>query len=379
MTALLRPTEFTPLRLTLQDVGPLRGLTDISFTNPSGEPTNLYLVMGPNGGGKTTLLDSIFTAYSLLDASEHASFGIDALDKGQGGLQLDAVVALDDGIRSRLYLLSIVAGEPGLLRRWSLTELEELNLDQQIVLRYTRLSTIGGITRSNGSDPEAIGFAEAIIERAGDPSRSLFEVANGYPTVLYFPSDRGIRRPPERERAITRPEGLGYRAAHYLGVDGTTWASSIDNLFVWFTWLDDGREKLCRDLVNQLVFRRGKRLASVDRQTLLVPVEVDGETHRLDQLSSGERQFVQIVVRIASHMTGSTLVLIDETEQHLHLVLRRRLINMIKTWAAEYRGIRFIMTSHQAESMRMLAPKQEEPGLVKGGCLVKPRFPAPDV
>ncbi|OJA74028.1 hypothetical protein BGV72_25770 [Burkholderia ubonensis] len=73
-------------------------------------------------------------------------------------------------------------------------------------------------------------------------------------------------------------------------------------------------------------------------------------------------------------MTGSSIILIDETEQHLHLVMRRRLINIIKQWAKDYEGLSFVMTSHQADSMRILAPKLEEPGLVKGGCLVKPKF-----
>ncbi|OGB76576.1 MAG: hypothetical protein A2496_23500 [Burkholderiales bacterium RIFOXYC12_FULL_60_6] len=77
-------------------------------------------------------------------------------------------------------------------------------------------------------------------------------------------------------------------------------------------------------------------------------------------------------------MTGSTIVLIDETEQHLHMVMRRRLINIIKNWAREYEGMSFVLTSHQVDSMRILAPKLEEKGLVKGGCLVKPKFRLPN-
>lgn len=377
MTMKLRPTRFNLLRLILLDMGALRGATDISLMDAEGRPTNIYLIMGPNGAGKTTVLESVYVVMRLLDAREHEVFGIDALDRDSGGVQLDALVALDDGVRSRLYLLSIVAGEPGLLRRWTEAELTTVGADKQIVLAYKRRVSDGRVERSAESAPEAIAFAEAILERAGEAPQALFETANGFPTVLYFPSDRGIRRPPERERAVTSPEGLGYQASHRFDVDGTSWVSSIDNLFVWFAWLGDGREKLCRDLVNNLIFRQSKRLAPVDRPSLSVPVEVDGKFHRLDQLSSGERQLVQLVVRVASHMTGSTLVLIDETEQHLHLVMRRRLINIIKQWACDYDGMSFILTSHQADSMRMLAPKMEEPGLVKGGCLVKPKFRPP--
>lgn len=379
MNSPLRPTSFQLTHLTLLDVGALRGLTNFSLTAANGNPVNIYMIMGPNGAGKTTILESIYASMRLLNSREHAEVGIDAIDHAEGGMQLDSRVTLDDGQRSRPFLLSIVSGAPGLLRTWTSEELERVGADTQIILTYKRPSIGTGVARSPESHAEALSFAEAIIERLNEPTPALFDTGNGFPTVLYFPSDRGIRRPPRGEKAVTRPDGLGYRPAHRFDTDGATWSGSIDNLFVWFTWLDDGREKLCRDLVNQLIFRGAKNLRPVDRPTLSVPVEVEGGArHRLDQLSSGERQLVQLVVRVASHMTGSTIVLIDETEQHLHTVMRRRLINIIKNWAREYEGTSFVLTSHQVDSMRILAPKLEEKGLVKGGCLVKPRFRLPN-
>lgn len=378
MNGKLRPTQFRLAGLTLLDMGTLRGTTKFSLMGPQHTPVNIYLIMGPNGAGKTTILEAIYTAMRLLHSREHLSVGIDAVDTQDAGLQLDALVMLDDGKRARMYLLSIVAGTPGLLRNWNEQELQDVGAEEQIILTYKRRPSDRMIVRAPESNPEAIEFSEAIIERLGEQTASLFDVGNGFPTVLYFPSDRGIRKPPELDRAVTRPDGLNYQPAHKFGADGATWAASIDNLFVWFTWLDDKRDVLCRDLVNRLIFRKAKKLKAVDRPTLTVPVEVeDGATHRLDQLSSGERQLVQLVVRVASHMTGSTIVLIDETEQHLHLVMRRRLINIIKDWAREHEGMSFVLTSHQADSMRILGPKLEEPGLVKGGCLVKPKFRLP--
>lgn len=370
----LRPTRFELMELTLLDLGALRGQRSFRFRNEEGEPTNVFMIMGTNGAGKTTVLEAIYTGMRLLDSREHISTGIDDIDRKSGGLQLDARVALDDGSRSKLYLLSISVGRPGLLKRWKDDELAQAGVEKQIVLSYR--SRIGGpgLERSAESDPEATAFSEAILERVGEPPAALFDVANGYPSVLYFPSDRGIRRPPDESRAIARPAGLYYQAAHRFDADGQSWDASIDNLFVWFAWLADGREEECRELVNRLVFRGVKRLGSVDRPSLSVPVEVESGTHRIDQLSSGERQLVQLIVRIASHVTGSTIVLIDETEQHLHLVMRRRLINIIKQWACEHQGVSFVMTSHQVDSLRVFAPKLHEPGLVKGGALLKPKL-----
>lgn len=377
MTEILRPTKFQPVFLSTLDVGPLRGMTSLSLRDATGQPTNLYLIMGPNGAGKTTILETIYAAMSLLSARAHPSTGIEAIDTGDGGFQFDALVQLDDGTKSYLRVLSIVAGKQGLLRAWSGQDLEAVGAERQIVLAFGRRSSTAPIEVLPSSDLEAFGFFDSVQERMGESPLSLFGSSITLPTVLYFPSDRGIRRPPVGGRNIVRPEMLGYAPARRFDADGATWADSIENLLVWFTWLEDDRDKMCRDLVNDLVFRRHKTLGAVDRHNLAVPVQTDSGSHRLDQLSSGERQLVQLIVRIAAHMTSSTIVLIDETEQHLHLTMRRRLITLIKDWARDHEGLRFVMTSHQADSMRLLAPKTVEPGLYKSGCLVKPKFVPP--
>lgn len=68
------------------------------------------------------------------------------------------------------------------------------------------------VARSAESNPEALSFSEAILERLGEQPPALFDTGNGFPTVLYFPSDRGIRRPPEHDRAVTRPEAWAIRS-----------------------------------------------------------------------------------------------------------------------------------------------------------------------
>lgn len=378
MTEILRSTEFSLVGLSLLDVGPLRGETALSFLEDGGEPTNVYLVMGPNGAGKTTVLEAIHTAMSLLAGKEHPRALLEALDE-RGGIQLDVLVRLDNGQRSSPRLLSIVAGRPGRLKTWTREELLAVGAEgNQIALEFAAVGQDGPVSlRSNRSDPEALGFLEGIIASIGEPPLSLYGGSINLPTVLYFPSDRGIRRPPTSGRAIVQPTAYEYRPAHRFGLDGTDWGESIENLLVWFTWLDVKLEESCRAAVNDLVFRGEKHLRQVVRQTLEVPVETPHGTHRLDQLSSGERQLVQLVVRVAAHMTGSTIVLIDEMEQHLHTVMRRRLVNMVKEWARTLENVSFVMSSHQVDSMRMLAPRTPEQGLRKGGCLVRPRFRRP--
>lgn len=370
---ILRPTRFELVGLSLLDVGPLRGPTRIDFVDTTGKPTNLYLVMGPNGAGKTTVLEALYTAMSLLSAPSHASTGIESVDAGMGGIQLDALVQLDDGSRSYLRLLSIVIGVPGILKVWTRAELETFAIDEQIQLHYARRIERGPF-ESAASEIEAKAFLAAILERADETPAALFGQSMTLPSLLYFPSDRGIRRPPTVGRNIVRPDLLNYAPARRFDIDGLAWADSIENLLVWYTWLGDKRDQVCRDLVRDLVFRGAKSLGEVDRQNLVVPVNAGDQSHRLDQLSSGERQLVQLVIRIVTHMTASTIVLIDETELHLHTVMRRRLIKIIMDWARDFPGLSFVMTSHEPDSMRLLRPKVVEPGLSKSGCLVRPKF-----
>jgi energy-coupling factor transporter ATP-binding protein EcfA2 len=379
MTDAVRPTRFALVGLSLLDVGPLRGTTRIDFIDAKGEPTNLFLIMGPNGAGKTTVLEAIYAAMALLSPNRMSGTGIESVDHGNGGFQLDALVQLDDGMRSFLRVVSIVAGSPGLLKTWTKAELEPFGAERQIILQFGTGSSRATAGLHPSSDPEATAFAHSISGEINTPIESMFGTSTVLPTVLYFPSDRGIKRPPTSGRNIVRPDMLDYAPARRFDADGAQWSDSIENLIVWFTWLGDRRDEVCRDLVRDLVFRGAKSLGEVDRQTLSVPVRADGGTHRLDQLSSGERQLVQLVVRIATHMTSSTIVLIDETEQHLHTVMRRRLINIVKDWAGNYGGLSFVMTSHQADSMRLLAPLTPEPNLAKSGCLVKPKFAPPHV
>lgn len=377
MSEALRPISFAITALTVVDLGPLRTISTTSFTAANGEPANLFLLMGPNGSGKTTILDGIYTAMRLLGARVHDGYGLEGLDRGDGGLQLDALVELDDGARTELFLLSIVAGKPGLLKNWRPEELPAGV--RQIVLSYQRRALDDVIERSSRSDPEAIQFADAVLEQRGAPPLALFDAGIGCPTVLYFRSDRSVVRPTDENRAITPPSDLNYAPAHCFGVDSGAWAGSIENLFIWFAWLDDGREEAARTLVNQLIFRDGrKHLDEVDRQNLTVPVVIEGAPHRLDQLSSGERQLVQLLVRTAAHMTGPTIVLIDESEQHLHLVMRRRLMTILKDWVKIHHKLTFILTSHHLDTLRVLQPKLEEDGLRKGGALVKPPFRMPE-
>ncbi len=375
MQDILRPTSFQPLSLTMLNVGPIRELTTIDFVGQQGI-SNLFLLMGPNGSGKSTALEAIYCALGAL-APEPVTPSFPEIEDGTGGIQFDARIILDDGIKAKPFVLSIAIGALGLLKPWTEESAAAVEADQQIVLNIQR--GIPGVgRRSFSGDREALSFAAFIQQQTPEAPLDVFDDSLGLPTVLYFTADRAMIKPAGR-RSIVSPKNYGFRPAHRFGIDGQEWDNSIDNLFVWYAWLNDGREERCRSMVNDLLFKDGKRrLGEVNRQEFFVPVVVESvegsSEHHVDQLSHGERQLLQFIVRTASHMTGSTIVLVDEAELHLHTTFCARLMAILKDWIRLYPGLTVIMTSHQTELVRLMAPKEQEHSIRKGGALVKPRY-----
>ena len=97
----------------------------------------------------------------------------------------------------------------------------------------------------------------------------------------------------------------------------------------------------------------------------------ENNEHRLDHLSSGEKSLVQLFLRIGAHMTGNTILLIDEMDVHLHLKLQHRLLNILKGMAKDFPGLTIIGTTHSVEIMQGFAFEVKEKGLRKGGHLIE--------
>lgn len=180
------------------------------------------------------------------------------------------------------------------------------------------------------------------------------------------------------DRPIIRPNHWGYQAIHCFSPHNEGWNHSLDNLLVWLKWLDDGRfEKAC-DLINKQVFEgTSKHLKDVQRDPPEAIVHTGGNepgTHRIDRLSSGEKNLVQLFLRIGAHMTKNTILLIDEFDVHLHIRWQYRLFYALKALAArEDANFTVIASTHSTEILETFVAglDVDEDGLVKGGHLIK--------
>jgi|GEM_PF-1776731 len=365
--------RFQLLRLTVEDAGPFRQPFTLDFTDRSGTPGNLFLLAAPNGLGKTLLLNTLVGLVQLLDrryrwdSARNADLLGWITDAGQRAsrAQLDVRLELSIADRRSAVVLSLFIGK-GSPAAWDEEALDRAQASQWAWIAYSDGDTC---FRS-----DAIGrlLPESIEGALSETPSGLFDRGLTMPTVLFFPAHRRVVRPPSAaDKMICEPDDFRYQPVHIFGNDGQSWGNSLDNLLVWHEWLADGRYQEIQKLVDRFIFNdTGKTLGAVNRAEMRAEIVTHGGLHRLDQLSHGERALMQLFVRIATHMTGNTVVVIDELDLHLHPIWRIRLLRALKALAKEYQGLSFIFTTHLPELIRDYAHECPEEGLIKIGHVI---------
>jgi hypothetical protein len=331
------------------------------------------MILAANGFGKTTVLESIFGIYGLLNSQPRGKFADGTYN---GRAQLDIRVSWVVGGLSQTVVLSLWTGseEP-------LDPLSELDIDK--LARTNKwaklgLDSSGAITA--GTNELGVLLHKAVRQELNSPPTDLFGLSQKMPSVLYFPADRRIVAP-SRHEAVTRPADWGYQPAVYLGSDGPDWGSSIDNVLVWLEWLATAREAEKRDhrvdelldFVNGLIFQESpdKRIERPHREDLRSYVRTRHGVHTLSALSHGERAMLHILARTLTHMTSNTIVLIDEIEIHLHTKWLSRMFEAIKDLLRSYPAVTMIFTTHNLDLIDLYRFETKEEGLVKGGYLIE--------
>lgn len=375
--------RFQPIHLKLENVGPFRSSFEMPITGPGDAPANFYLLASKNGFGKTTILDVI---YGLMRTFAQPSAKKATLpetylhpDLLNGGFaQLDIRIELESDGKATSAIISLFAGceTPPLIITPS--RLEQSQAAHWIPLC---LSSIGNLHAYNIHfiDKRDVIFPLLDIIKKYTREQQSFS-PNGasllLPTALYFTADRRILQPTTGNRSVSQPPA-SYAPAHKFVTDGDTWDTSLDGLLVWYEWLGGGLFEEAAGLVNELLFAgTPKRLVKVDRHDLAAVIEVEREDgtkhhHGIGQLSHGERSLMHLLVRSAYHKTGSTILMIDEMENHLHPQWQYRLMNILKNWIRLWPDLTVIASTHNPALLEAFAFERQEEGLVKGGYLIE--------
>lgn len=370
--------ELQPLWLTLDRVGPFQGSPyEIDFTDAQDRPCNIFLLMSENGRGKTTVLECLALLFRQIGEAKPTRFGHEDLDQGKGRIQLDVLMRLHWQGRDHRIVLSLVAGNLGeqtFLRVW----------DDKLLERYRAASwhrtgfrqrAPGRLVEVDRQDDLAQDLRQTIIDSTRLASDAFANSTLSLPTALYFSAYRDI--PPlggSGDRAIVTPDHWSYRTAQEFAPHGTGWTNSLDNLLVWLAWLDNGSFEVAVRTVNQTVFDKSPDKYLADRIRRVPPEAIvysGDQTHRLDRLSSGEKNLAQLFLRIGAHSTRNTWILVDELDVHLHVRWQHKLLNLMKAHVRRAEGTTVIAATHSVEMLEAFPVDIAEEGLIKGGWIIE--------
>jgi energy-coupling factor transporter ATP-binding protein EcfA2 len=161
------------------------------------------------------------------------------------------------------------------------------------------------------------------------------------PSAIYLPSDRSLVIPDEAYKAagnLNAPPTFTHRFQIHA-----KWSESLEAILYAARWADlnalaEGRTEHNFDVYAEAyaTFFEGKRI-DWHKGELVVSL-TDGTRHRLDALSSGEKQVIVIVSELLRRWRPGSLVLIDEPEAHMHPIWVAKLWDLLKRWQRERGG-----------------------------------------
>ena len=378
--------EFAPLFLTVDRVGPFQArLEEFDFTDSNDEPCNIYLMVSKNGRGKTTVMEMLATMMGMLGKTDNdlqaTGLGFEPFDREAGRAQWDVRLTLNQDGHRETVVLSLLAGTMGeetTLKLWGESELKKYGATRWHRFGFVR-NSFGRYSMVGRHDSWVMDF-NALIQAAVGARLTGFESDDlSYPTLIYFSAYRNIIPIQTQERAIVAPFDWNYRPVHVFDVEGRDWRDSLDNLLVWLKWLDDGRFEKAVDTINERVFKvsderlsSGKRLKGVRKEPPEAIIESEGQEHRLDRLSSGEKSLVQLYLRLGAHMTRNTILLIDEPEVHLHRNWQyETLYTLTKLAKDHFPNVCVFMASHSERMMKAFGHNITEENLRKGAYIIE--------
>ncbi len=312
------------------------------FTDSLSQPKKINLIVGPNGSGKTSILDAILMVVRLLENPSHPRLR-DALEFSVGQIVRcsgsPAICELaysreEDEARAINDVFSALEKElPFQFKR------DEPPISGPALVVWKFPHDFYGARKfwveSANSLTEVLGargqLAQAVSMKLIPPS--LFQRVGG---VCYL----------DQRRSLRAVQNLSLEPLENLPFDDVlSWLSVYYRKN--FHW---NPEKYGESYWHQIQRLFNQVCAPVklirlesgpDFDTLIV--EKNNIEYDLLQMSSGEHQVLRILVGMVAEMAINSIVLIDEVELHLHPVWQERLIEALRE---EPSNNQYIFTTH---------------------------------
>lgn len=258
---------------------------------------NRTVIVGKNGSGKTTILESIYTSFNTLGTGDE-----NPLDS--------------DSFQEVVFNIPPNTGEE--FTHWLGKEAD---------------SEANSQFQENASAKLLRDIRSAIAGIDENP-----EIGN----LIYFPTDRITHFEVKGSLVSERPE---FKFCYRYDRTHKDWKGSLESFLVWLYFRDlklrehnpDEPSKFeeFKELVNK--FLEGKQITTV---SLDYRVEIkDDETGNifgLESLGSGEKQIVLLIGEILHYIRKGSIIMIDEPEIHLHPVWQRIFVDTLTKLCQKY-------------------------------------------
>jgi len=328
---------------------------DCTFEDRWGDriPESLLLI-GPNGSGKTTLLSVIAdlwqTLANCLRAKEDLESSLALAGMILGELHFAAMEVL--GLETDP--LWVYAGE-----REACFQFVETHENSHRIGLYNFFPASPSVVfqeywyaAPGVADRGVVGeFSKWQQHWAQRLTENILGKRADLPNVVYLESETRVLLP-VKEKFSVQPELEEFRwLARYAPT--TARKGSLHNYLYNLKVVNEATFQEIVDQVN--AFLIGKRLAGFNRRGVLM-VEVDGgDSHSIDNFSSGEKQVLLMIATITRWLRPGGVVLIDEPDLHLHPSLTTAFVSHLRRMVAD-KGGQLIIASHAPELWREFTP-----------------------
>lgn len=349
--------------LSLTDVGRFADLT-IYLAPTSKNPSNVTVLVGNNGAGKTTVLKSLATSLSWLVARIRS-------EKGVGSPITDDVIRNNSSIAMiNVAVIDTCNAQSETLEEWA----------KEILFSWT----VARGKRGRKSASHSV-LADATLVADHYRTQLLGDDSASLPLIAYYPVERSVLEIPLKIRTKHSFDQLdGYDNSLNRGVDfrrffewfrqredsenetgiSDTALTEISEIFgsnsdVWKTLAELRASTRDRQLIAVRsaisAFMPGFSNLRVKRKPRLhMAIDKDGVTLNVAQLSQGEKSIMALVGDIARRLAmmnqsldnplhGDGIVLIDEVDLHLYPKWQRSLIRQL---SETFPNCQFVLTTH---------------------------------
>ena len=330
----------------------------LDFTDYLSRPQAINLIVGPNGSGKTSILDAIHLMVKIFenpgqpDLREGLEYSPQQLVRGRGNI---ADIAFEFSIdKEEAEAINQVYTSLDLPQHFQLSEEDRppLNSPTQVRWRYPNpdISSPSAYDYQY-LDDSAVQVLGARGRAAQAKSRKLFydDIFEKIGGVCYLDQRRTIRlnknpRYQLNEYLNDRGDVLSWLNQYYLSY--LKWNQAKYGESYW--------ERIQR-LFNKICYP--SELVGLESgpgiDTLIL--KKHGTEYDLLQTSSGEHQILRILVGLTAETAKNSIVLIDEVELHLHPTWQKRLIHVLRRDSANNQ---YIFTTHSPAVMKLFSDSE---------------------